>query len=195
MQRQRGELVPIGEALADLDGPVKAIRSTSPQAVHHFTQADQVNLLVGASEADPEIGFMARMMVLCSLPRTNPGNRYRYVRQNGPYKLIMYSSGETKLPYGNFPRLILAWVSTEAVKTQVDPGRLAGEVHAGTRNLQQRREGGNQTPQPNAAAVRLQCSTDLQGCECGAVRELSHCRERRILVESATARPALTMGQ
>ena len=118
MQRQRGELVPVGEVIADLDGPVKAIRSTSPQAVHHFTQADQVNLLVGASEADPEIGFMARMMVLCSLPRTNPGNRYRYVRQNGPYKLIMYSSGETKLPYGNFPRLILAWVSTEAVKTQ-----------------------------------------------------------------------------
>ena len=118
MQRKRGELVPIGEALADLDGPVKAIRDATPQAVHHFTQADQVNLLVGASEADPDRGFMARMMALCSLPRTNPGNRYRYVRQNGPYKLIMYSSGETKLPYGNFPRLILAWVSTEAVKTQ-----------------------------------------------------------------------------
>ncbi len=30
----------------------------------------------------------------------------------------MYSSGETKLPFGNFPRLILAWVSTEAVRTQ-----------------------------------------------------------------------------
>ncbi len=30
----------------------------------------------------------------------------------------MYSSGDTKLPYGNFPRLILSWVSTEAVRTQ-----------------------------------------------------------------------------
>ena len=30
----------------------------------------------------------------------------------------MYSSGETKLPFGNFPRLILAWVCTEAVRTQ-----------------------------------------------------------------------------
>ena len=37
MQRQRGELVPIGEALADLDGPVQAIREASPQALHHFT--------------------------------------------------------------------------------------------------------------------------------------------------------------
>ena len=31
MQRKRGELVPIGEALADLGGPVKAIREASPQ--------------------------------------------------------------------------------------------------------------------------------------------------------------------
>ena len=30
MQRQRGELVPIGEALADLDGPVQAIREAPP---------------------------------------------------------------------------------------------------------------------------------------------------------------------
>ena len=52
MQRQRdGELVPIGEVVADLDGPVKAIREASPQARHHFTRFDQVNQLVGASEA------------------------------------------------------------------------------------------------------------------------------------------------
>ena len=90
----------------------------SPQAVYHFTQADQVNQLVSASEADPDLGFMARMLALCSLPRTNPGNRHRYVRRNGPYTLIMYSSGETKLPFGNFPRLLLAWLCTEAVRTQ-----------------------------------------------------------------------------
>ena len=28
MQRQRGELVPIGEVVSDLDGPVQAIRDT-----------------------------------------------------------------------------------------------------------------------------------------------------------------------
>ena len=61
---------------------------------------------------------MARTLALCSLPRSNPGNRLQYKRVNGPYTLIMYSSGETKLPFGNFPRLILAWVSTEAVRTQ-----------------------------------------------------------------------------
>ena len=39
MQRKRSELVPIGEVIDDLDGPVKAIRDASPQALHHFTQA------------------------------------------------------------------------------------------------------------------------------------------------------------
>ena len=117
MQRQRGGLVPIGEALADLHGPVKALREATPQAVHHFTCFDQVNQLVSASEADPDLGFMARMMVLCSLPRTNPGNRHQYKRVNGPYTLYMFA-GRDKLPYGNLPRLLLAWVSAEAVRTQ-----------------------------------------------------------------------------
>ena len=118
MQRQRDGLVPIGEALPDLDGPVAAIREASPQARHHFTQADQVNQLVGASEADPDLGFMARLLALCSLPRTNPGNRLQYKRVNGPYKLIMSVTGDHKLPFGNLPRLLLAWVCTEAVRTQ-----------------------------------------------------------------------------
>ena len=94
MQRNRSELVPIGEVVADLDGPVQAIRDASPQARHHCTRFDQVNQLVSASEAEPDLGFMARMMALCSLPRTNPGNRLQYKRVNGPYKLIMFSSGE-----------------------------------------------------------------------------------------------------
>ena len=118
MQRQRGELVPIGEVVADLDGPVQAIRDASPQARHHFTQADQVNQLVSANEADPDLGFMARLMALCSLPRTNPGNRKEYKRVNGPYVLYMTAGGDNKLPFGNIPRLLLTWVSTEVVRTQ-----------------------------------------------------------------------------
>ena len=59
---------------------MKARRDTTPQALHHYTQANQVNQLVSASEADPDLGFMARLMALCSLPRTNPGNRLQYKR-------------------------------------------------------------------------------------------------------------------
>ena len=72
MQRQRGELAPIGAVVTGLDDElVPALRDAPPQARHHFTVADQVNQLVAASEADPERGFMARTMALCSLPRAN----------------------------------------------------------------------------------------------------------------------------
>ena len=117
MQRKQS-LISVAEALADLPGPVQALRKTTPPARRGFTQADQVNQLVGASEADPDLGFMARMMVLCSLPRTNPGNRHQYKRVNGPYRLYMQAGPETKLPFGNLPRFILAWLCTEVVRTQ-----------------------------------------------------------------------------
>ena len=118
MQRQCGEVVPIAEALAELDGPVKAPRDATPQARHHFTLADQVDRLVAASEADPDLGFMARLLSLCSLPRTNPGNQKEYIRRNGPYMLGMTAGLNNKLPFGNLPRLLLAWVCTEAVRTR-----------------------------------------------------------------------------
>ena len=91
---------------------------TTPQARRHFTRFDQVNQLVEASEADPDTGFMTRLMALCSLPRTNPGKRLQYKRVNGPYTLGMIAGLNSKLPYGNIPRLLLAWVCTEAVRTQ-----------------------------------------------------------------------------
>ena len=118
MQSKRDGLIPVAEVLSDLGGPVQAIREASPQALHHFTQADQVNLLVNASEAEPDLGFMARMLVLCSLPRANPGTQKEYKRVNGPYTLAMTAGVNTKLPFGNLPRLLLAWICTEAVRTQ-----------------------------------------------------------------------------
>ena len=118
MQSKRGELIPVGKIIGGLGGPVKALREIPPPARRGFTVADQVNQLVGASDADPDRGFMARTMALCSLPRSNPGNRKEYVRRNGPYKLGMTAGIDNKLPYGNLPRLILAWICTEAVRTQ-----------------------------------------------------------------------------
>ena len=88
------------------------------QAKHHFTRFNQVDRLVWASEVDAEMGFMARLMALCNLPRTNPGDRLQYKRVNGPYRLVMIAGADNKLPYGTIPRLLLAWVCTEAVRTR-----------------------------------------------------------------------------
>ena len=118
MSRKRDGLVPIGDAISGLDDvPVLAIHAASPQARHSFAVADQVDRLVRASEADPDRGVIARIMALCSLPRSNPGNRHQYKRVNGPFRLYMQAGPGTKLPFGNLPRLILAWLYTEVVKT------------------------------------------------------------------------------
>ena len=64
MQRKQRGWVPVADTLADLHGPVTATRDASPQARHHFTQADQIHQLVSASEADSNLGFMARVLAL-----------------------------------------------------------------------------------------------------------------------------------
>ena len=165
MQRQRGELVPIAEALADLPGPVKALRRDRPPQ-RGFTLADQVDQLVSASEADPDLGFMARMMALCSLPRTNPGNRLRYIRQNGPFALVMTAGGKSKLPFGNLPRLLLAWVSTEAVRTRSHVLVLGDSLSEFMRTLGVYSSAGggrNAAPQPDGPAVQRTRLADLRG--------------------------------
>ena len=114
MPRKRAGFVPLG----DIAETVELI-GESPTRPRHFTRLDQVTQLVNARDADPDVGFQARMMALCSLSRTNPGNQVRYVRRNGPYTLVMTAAGATpKLPYGSLARLLMAWVSTEAVRTQ-----------------------------------------------------------------------------
>ena len=119
MPRKRDGFVPLGavaEAVA-LPGD-RALTNRAAASPGHFTRLRQVTQLVGASEADAELGFMARLLALCTLPRANPGNRLLYKRVNGPYRLYMQAGPENKLPYGNLPRLLLAWVTTEAVRTQ-----------------------------------------------------------------------------
>ena len=114
--------MPIGELVAGVDlpdVPAPTRRERAPQARRHFTQLDQIDQLVAARDADPELGFMARLLALCSLPRTNPRDREKYIRQNGPYKLILHAGGDpATAPVGNLPRLLLAWVCSEAVRTQ-----------------------------------------------------------------------------
>ena len=110
----RGGFVSVGDLALDLPGA----RVPARRQARHFTTLDQVTQLVGARDADHDLGFMARLLALCSLPRTNPGDCLQYVRRNGPFTLYMTATGREKLPYGNLPRMLLAWICTEAVRTQ-----------------------------------------------------------------------------
>jgi hypothetical protein len=64
-----------------------------------------------------ELGFMARAMTLCTLPHSKPKEQ-EFTRKNGDYTMTMLSPKAIGLPYGTIPRLLLAWISTEAVRTK-----------------------------------------------------------------------------
>ena len=46
MQRQRGELVLIGDALSGMGGPTKTIRAASPKAQHHLGYTHETEKIV-----------------------------------------------------------------------------------------------------------------------------------------------------
>ena len=101
MERKRDGFGPRGDVAGTVALPGSRVLSpcaATPQVRHHFTTLDQVNQLVEAGEAEPDLGFMARLLALCSLPRTNPGNRKEYVRHNGPYALVISAGGSTNCP-------------------------------------------------------------------------------------------------
>ena len=115
-ERKRAEARGIEQFREHIGNP--APLTMTPQAVYHWDRIDQVNALVAAREAEPTTGFVMRLLALCTLPRTNPGTRQQYRRTNGPFTLVMIAGDQGRLPYGTLPRLLLAWVCTEAVRTQ-----------------------------------------------------------------------------
>ena len=69
-----------------------------------------------AKEADA-IGFMARMLVQATMPHKKTDER-TFTRQNGNFHMSIVGNPGFGLPYGSIPRLLLAWLTTEAVRTK-----------------------------------------------------------------------------
>ena len=67
-QQKRGGFVPVGQMDARLPGIDGRTQSMSANTRNHFTVLKQIDQLIEASDAEPDLGFMARLMCLCSLP-------------------------------------------------------------------------------------------------------------------------------
>ena len=63
------------------------------------------------------LGFMARAMVQATLPHKKVDG-VEFERKNGAFSLSLLAPARIGLPYGSIPRLLLAWTTTEAVKTK-----------------------------------------------------------------------------
>lgn len=63
------------------------------------------------------LGYIARSLVQATLPHSQiKGNEFK--RRNGSFTLTMLADSEIGLPYGSIPRLLIAWLTTEAVRTK-----------------------------------------------------------------------------
>ena len=62
-----------------------------------------------------EVGFLARALVQATLPHSDPKSN-EFVRRNGHLTLSILAPRNVGLPYGRYPRLVLAYLSTEAVR-------------------------------------------------------------------------------
>lgn len=91
------------------------------QSISHAALNQLINeSLAIEAEAAKEagaLGFMARALVQATLPHSKAeGNEF--VRRNGLYTLSLMSPTAIGLPYGSIPRLLLSWITTEAVRTK-----------------------------------------------------------------------------
>jgi hypothetical protein len=62
------------------------------------------------------LGFMARALVQATLPHRKTAGT-EFLRRNGTFTLSLLAPSTVGLPYGTVPRLLLAWMTTEAVRT------------------------------------------------------------------------------
>ncbi|MFN7942437.1 MAG: replication protein RepA [Thermoanaerobaculia bacterium] len=62
-----------------------------------------------------EVGFLARALVQATLPHSDP-KANEFVRRNGHFTLSILAPTDVGLPFGRYPRLVLAYLTTEAVR-------------------------------------------------------------------------------
>ncbi len=73
---------------------------------------------------DRDRAFMARQLVQATLPHSDPGKVEAWQRTNGNLTLVIRPGWDSKkrcsvgYPYGTVPRLLLFWLTTEAVRTR-----------------------------------------------------------------------------
>lgn len=78
---------------------------------------DALAIEVQDAKAAGALGYMARALVQATLPHSRPQTN-EFERRNGAFTLAMIAPSKVGLPYGVIPRLMLAWMTTEVVRTK-----------------------------------------------------------------------------
>jgi len=119
------------------------VRSPTPMERRLLDAAADISSVGAAASGD--LTFLARMLVQANLPYRDPGSPY-YVRRNGDYTLTLQAPPDVGLPYGRYPRLVLAYLCREAVRTRSREIHLGGSLSAFMRAVGVQPNGGKNGP-------------------------------------------------
>lgn len=108
--------------------PVLPSKKAAPAARVHPDDRSRIaalnvagKALHGSPEQKPPTSYYTPELIQCTLPHSDPKTR-DWIRKNGNFTLII-SSGVDKegtpygVPYGSFPRLVLAYIITHVIQT------------------------------------------------------------------------------
>jgi hypothetical protein len=126
----------LDEVLARSKG-VKTALAITPHTLKLLDAAQEIRSTPDAAEA----AFMARQLVQCTLPHANPGNVPIWSRSNGNLTLGIQQGYDLRTgqpigyPFGSIPRLLLFWITTEAVQTKTRRLELGKSLSAFMRDI------------------------------------------------------------
>jgi hypothetical protein len=144
-QWQGFDMERIGDLFDGLPKVQALAKATTPHkrpALSPRLQSDKfVDAALAISEAPDKVerAYMARQLVQCTLPHSNPGNLPLWTRRNGNYTLSLQAGAKdgelVGYPYGVLPRLLMFWMVTEAVQTKSRKLALGPSLSAFMREL------------------------------------------------------------
>jgi hypothetical protein len=106
------------------------------------------------------VGFIARALTQATMPhKATPGCEFK--RCNGSFSLTILSPSDIGLPYGSIPRLLMSWLTTEAVRTRSPVLELGPTLSAFMAELGLSNRGGERgdITRFRNQSMRLFCST------------------------------------
>jgi hypothetical protein len=98
--------------------------SKKPPSKRQRRQAVDAVQIYGTPPTADDVVFLARELILCTLPHSDPGDVRSWSRTNGNLTLGIVAGVDSTtgkgygIPYGIIPRLILVWMVIEIIRTK-----------------------------------------------------------------------------
>lgn len=126
----------------------RLIKEVAPLTPAHLKLVESASEIALNPATKDDAAFMARQLIQCTLPHSNPGNIPVWSRRNGSLLLSVVPGVDRNTgksfgyPYGSIPRLLLFWITTEAIRRKHLPIEEARRLDLGNRLSEFMREVG-----------------------------------------------------